>query len=451
MFVIVYCFQGAKIVGRLSADPSMMSDHSPTNIPFDIPSYPPLVDLDPSSDHHLNTSGEEQLAAGSSLNTHQASDHLRDGFFADNGARTDPDSGDDILEKRSSEHSTKLHQQPVINRDNLDHTAVPDTTASAAAGGSNVHVTANLGASSMSESWEELHNVNGVNRTSSNVSLDNTELEEASMQEVVEGNLELEVGSLHVTEWNLTHSLKLRDTDTRPRAFNVEEEKEEEKEEEENSDKSESENNDKEQKLSKEAVSDSSSSKLSSPTHESSMGISVVGSGVVGDGDGERGCIGTGEGMEWWKEAMAETQNVSDDIDSLVEQLETDGTGRGEKNRESKGVEDAHPFPFMSQSSPAIEGDKSTTKKASTISSGDVIDLDRSDEVVNTERRTGGGGSEPSKSLGKTSGYSSTDSLNSIGRRSKTGESECGTSSTLYILFHVYALIYMSVVCDAMC
>ena len=94
--------------------------------------------------------------------------------------------------------------------------------------------------------------------------------------------------------------------------------------------------------------------------------------------------------------------------------------------------------PFESLSSSAVEGDKCTAKKAFTKSSNNVIDLDRSDEVVNIERR---GGSEPSKSLDKTSVYSSTDSLNSTGRRSKT------VWHCIYILFHVYTLMYMYVVC----
>lgn len=440
VFVIVYCIQGAKIVGRLSADPSMMAHHSPNSRPFPISSYPPLEDLNLSSDRHFNTSEEEQLAAGSSLNTHQASDHSGDGF-AHNDARTDPGIEDSDQEKGTSdkdELNTKLRQQPVVSRDNLDDIAITET----APAGDGANTTASFGTSSVSESWEELHNVNGVDRTGSNVSLDNTELE-ASMQEAGKSDLEVEVGSLRVTEWNLVHSLKLRDSELRPSSFN-EEEEEEEKEEEGNSEESESESNDKEQKLSKGTVSDSSSSKLSSPTYEGSKGISIVGSGV-GDGDGERGCVAVGEGMEWWKEAMAETQNVTDDIDSLVEQLETDGAGGGERKHEGKGLEDTHPFPSESQGSATIKDDKSIRKKVLTISSDGVIDLDRPGEPTNIERKTV---SEPSKSLGKTSGYSSTDSLNSAGRRSKTGESECTCAfSCVYTCVHVYVHLIRATVC----
>ena len=120
---------------------------------------------------------------------------------------------------------------------------------------------------------------------------------------------------------------------------------------------------------------------------------------------------------------MAETQNVTDDIDSLVEQLdtETDGTkrvGDGESSGSSGINKGSNPFPLKSQSSSAAHG-KASEKKTSTVSSlssDGVVNLDLNDG----RRRVSRG--DRDVELRMVAGYSSTDSVNSTGKRSKTGE-----------------------------
>ena len=411
--------QGAKVVGRVAADPSMMADNS--SHPFPILTYPPIGNLDPtSSDHHVDTTGEEQLAAGSSLNTHQSTCHQTESS-AQNDTRTDLGGGDKENVASSEVEGGQRQQRspvpPVEGDETQDLLKLPE------AGGM-----MSSGASSATGSLEDLRNVNSVHG-SSNVSLDDAELD-ASVQEVEKNGSEVEIGSVRVTEWNVAHSLKLRDTDALPDGFNKDETSEESDSDQE-----------KRQQLKGtmgEAQSDSSSSKPNSPC-EISAGISNVES-TLGNG-AEGGGVG-GAGMEWWAEAMAETQNVTDDIDSLVEQLETDVTG----GKSSGGLRDTAPLSLQSQSSSAIH-DKPTVKKTSTVSShsadGALIDLSDIAADHGISRR------EQNKALGKISAYSSTDSVNLTGRRSKTGESihihvQCTICIVQCTMYHVHVLIVQS-------
>ena len=459
--VCLILVQGAKVVGRLAADPSGMMAGSisgqATSPTMAIPSYPHIGDLDPtttatiypppppppssvSDQHHqLDTAGEEQLAAGSSLNTHKASalpppqPPEREAKDGENSTQSDLRTIDHSRGDKdgvvSSENRRAQDQEqlgllvpPIEGAENQDHLSVPETGADAGGGG----VAVSSGASSATESWEDLEKVNGViHHSGSNVSLDNAELDMGGQGMAVGGNdsvgdLEVELGSVRVTEWNLAHSLKLRDTDVRPgRMSKTKMSEESESDSDEQGDKKRSKGD---------GQSDSSSSKPNSP---SCQGISVPGQSStlspVGSqsesGAGGRVSSG-GEGMDWWREAMAETQNVTDDIDSLVEQLdtETDGTKRVEDGDSSgsSGLKGSNPFSLQSQSSSAIHG-SSSEKKTSTISSlssDGVINLDLGtlndgEKSVNRER---------DKELRKVAGYSSTDSVNSTGRRSKTGE-----------------------------
>lgn len=488
--IIFIPVQGAKVVGRLAADPSVMmagsiSDQasSPT---MTIPSYPNFAfgDLDPTSttsyppppppfqptstttdeqQHHLDTAGEEQLAAGSSLNTHKASDHpallqppdgeAKDGeSLSHSDARTADYSGrgkegvasGNDRGNQDPEQQDSLGPQ-IKGAEGKDHLSVPE----AGGGGGRDVQTVSSGASSATESWEDLEKVNGVmHHSGSNVSLDNAELDigvRGQGRAAVEGNegvddLEVELGSVRVTEWNLAHSLKLRETDTlRPCGISrtvVSEESESDSDE----------RGDKERSKG-DGESDSSSSKpnsppcqgISIPGQPSSTTLSPVGSQSGRGGGGGRVSSG-GEGMDWWRDAMAETQNVTDDIDSLVEQLdtETDGTkrvGGGESSGSSGLNKGSSPFPLQSQSSSTAHGGASE-KKTSTVSSLS------SDGVVNLDLNDGGRRVSRDRDVGlrMAVGYSSTDSVNSTGKRSKTGEwsvciNERGTSTTIILLY----------------
>jgi hypothetical protein len=296
-------------------------------------------------------------------------------------------------------------------------------------------VTVSSGASSATESWEDLEKVNGViHHSESNVSLDNAEMDiggggrgiaavELERSDGV-GGLEVELGSVRVTEWNVAHSLKLRETDVQPGGIGRTMMSEE-------SDSDSDEQGDKKRPKG-DGESDSSSSKPNSPPCQGisvpgqpSSTLSPVGSqSGSGRGGGGGGRVNSGgEGMDWWRDAMAETQNVTDDIDSLVEQLdtETDGTKRAggvDGSGSSAGLKGSNPFPLQSQSSSAVHGRAASEKKTSTVSSlssDGVVSLDLSDggRRVSRDRDVG---------LRMVAGYSSTDSVNSTGKRSKTGE-----------------------------
>ena len=106
VFVIVYCIQGAKVgVHQLTRAWWRTTLPPPSLLPSPATVGPrPLVRPLPP-----NTSREMKLAAGSSLNTHQTSDHSRD-RFTDNDKRTVPSSGEDDKEKETSDedkHNTK--------------------------------------------------------------------------------------------------------------------------------------------------------------------------------------------------------------------------------------------------------------------------------------------------------------------------------------------------------
>ena len=423
-----------------------------------IPSYPNIGDLDPtttttiyplpppppssaSDQHHqLDTVGEEQLAAGSSLNTHKASalpppqPPEREAKDGENSIQSDLRIIDHSRGDKDGVVSSEIRRAqdqeqlgslvpPIEGAESQDHLSVPEAGADAGGGGG---VTVSSGASSATESWEDLEKVNGViHHSGSNVSLDNAELDIGGQGMAVGGNdsvgdLEVELGSVHVTEWNLAHSLKLRDTDIRPgRISKTETSEESESDSDEQGDK---------MRPKGDGQSDSSSSKPNSPPCQ---GISVPGQSSTLSPIGSQSESGAGgrvssggEGMDWWREAMAETQNVTDDIDSLVEQLdtETDGTKRvGDGNSSGgSGHKGSNPFSLQSQSSSAIHN-SSSEKKTSTISSLS------SDGAMNLDLGTLNDGErsvsrERDKELRKVAGYSSTDSVNSTGRRSKTGE-----------------------------
>ena len=474
--VCIIPVQGAKIVGRLAADPSGMMAGSisgqATSPTMAIPSYPNIGDLDPtttatiyppprpppsstSDQHHqLDTAGEEQLAAGSSLNTYKASAlpppqpperEAKDGENStQSGLRTIDHGrgGKDGVVSSENRRAQDREQQgslvpPIEGAESQDHLSVPETGGDAGGGGGGVTVSS--GASSATESWEDLEKVNGViHHSGSNVSLDNAELDIGGNDGV--GDLEVELGSVHVTEWNLAHSLKLRDMDIRPGGISKTETSEEsESDSDEQGDK---------KRLKDDGQSDSSSSKPNSPPCQ---GISVPGQSSTFSPVGSQSESGAGgressrgEGMEWWREAMAETQNVTDDIDSLVEQLdtETDGTkrvGDGDSGGGS-GLKGSNPFSLQNQSSSAIH-DRSSEKKASNISSlssDGVINLDLG--ALNDGERSVS--RERDKELRKVAGYSSTDSVNSTGRRSKTGE--------WFVCISVYEIMRCTCTCKNM-
>lgn len=466
--------QGAKVVGRLAADPSGMmagsmsgQASSPT---VSIPGYPSVGDLDPTATaytypteppstsdqlHQLDTAGEEQLAAGSSLNTHKASTHhppqpleseTKDGESS--SQRTTDYSGREKVGVASSDNRGAHDREQqgslvpqIEGAESKDLLSVPE--ASADGGG----VTVSSGASSATESWEDLEKVNGViHHCESNVSLDNAELDMGEQRiAAVEGDngvgdLEVELGSVRVTEWNLAHSLKLRDTDVRPGGISKTDTIEEsESDSDEQGDK---------KRPKGDGQSDSSSSKPNSPPCQ---GISIPGQSSTLSPVGSQGGRGAGggrvssggEGMDWWRDAMAETQNVTDDIDSLVEQLdtETDGTkkvGGGDSNsrgsKRCKGLSSSTIY------------DKTSEKKTLTISSlssDGGIDLDQA--ALND------GGRRASRDrdveLRMVARYSSTDSVNSTGRRSKTGGwfvcSKC-THNIIFIHVYMYRASIMS-------
>ena len=444
--------QGAKIVGRLAADPSAIMagniSNQATSPTMAIPSYPNIGDLDPTTtttypfppppsssmvtDHHhqLDTAEEEQLAAGSSLNTHKESAHPppqpseeeakhRESSTQSDAINVDHRRGEVGCSK--SRGAQNQEQQgslmPLIEgAESQDHLSVPAEAVGTDAGGGGVTVSS--GASSATESWEDLEKANGViHHSGSNVSLDNAELDISGQGIALErndgsDNLEVELGSVRVTEWNLAHSLKLRDTDVQPDGINKTETSEEsESDSDEQGDK-------KRPNRDGQSQTNSSSSKPNSPPCQ---GISIPGqpstlSPPIGSQSERGGRVSSGgEGMDWWREAMAETQNVTDDIDSLVEQLdtETDGTKR-------VGGDDSSSSGLQSQSSSAIHG-RPSEKKTSTVSTHStdgIINLDLA-ALNDGERRVS---RERGKELQKVAGYSSTDSMNSAGRRSRTGE-----------------------------
>ena len=442
--------QGSKIVGRLAADPNgmMAGSTSPTRPTLAIPSYPTIGHLDPisppppmSEHHHLDTVGEEQLAAGSSLNTHKVSDHPlphevegKEESSSQSDSRTDRSGGGrEGVGSGKSEGARHREQQgslvpPIEGAESQDRLSVPEVGDGGGSSGGMV----SSGASSATESWEDLEEkVNGVVHSGSNVSLNNAELDvnAQGIPDQVNEDLEMELGSVRVTEWNLAHSLKLRDTDVRPDVGINKTEMSEESE-------SDSDEQGVEKRLKGDGQSDSSSSKPNSPPCQ---GISIPGQSTLYPTSSlsERGGrVSGGEGMEWWKEAMAETQNVTDDIDSLVEQLEveTDGTKRvGGGGDSGTGLRQLGPFSLQSQSSSAIH-DKHTEKKISTVSSRSTDGMISVDMAASNdgERRVG---RERDKELRRVAGYSSTDSVNSSGRRSKTGG-----SLYVYITTHVSIL-----------
>lgn len=416
----------------------MMAGSSPTTSSFPIPSYPPLMNLDPTHEHLVDSNGEEQLAAGSSLTTHKANDQS-DESSTYNKAETDHVTETDKKKVITSDEDAKVQQklssrQPAEGgEDNVDLLAVPE------AGGA---VTASSGGSSVTESWEELRDVNGtstIHHSSSHVSLENAELTDG-VQEVEKTRLEVELGSVRVTEWNLAHSLKLRDSLVRPDGFKEEGEGEGEGEGEEKSS-SESDSEDQKQ-LQGDILSDStsSSSKPSSPT---SAGIAIVGSPQTGPtGNGEMGGGGEGgegggggvEGMEWWREAVAESQNVTDDIDSLVEQLETDGTsGRGARVGQAVGVGGGGGGRGGVGNSVGIG---SATTPLSSRSHSSVNDS--RDGTVNLDQLEKASGNKRTESEQNkmNSNYPSTDSVSST--TGKRGESVCSCACTPVPSLHVY-------------
>lgn len=463
---IIILVQGAKIVGRLAADPSGMmagsiSSGQASSPTMTIPGYPSIGDLDPTvatyppppplppsssmaDQQHLDTAGEEQLAAGSSLNTHKASalpppqPPEREANDGENLSQIDARTAD--YSRRENEGVASNDSRGAQDREqrgslmpqvegaegtSKDRLSVPDADTSGGSGGG---LAVSSEASSATESWEDLEKVNGViHHSGSNVSLDNAELDiggegiYAGGRSGNIGDLEVELGSVRVTEWNLAHSLKLRDTDVRSgRISKTDTSEESESESDEQEDK---------KKPKGDGQSDSSSSKPNSPPCQ---GISIPGQsstlspvgGQSAGGAGGRVSSG-GEGMDWWRDAMAETQNVTDDIDSLVEQLDTETDGvmkaEGGDSSGSRGIKGSNPFSLQSQGSSAIHN-RASEKKTSTISSlssDGVINLDPT-ALNEGERRMN---RERDVELRKAVGYSSTDSVNSTGRRSKTGES----------------------------
>ena len=350
-----------------------MADSTPPSSPFPIPSYPPSTDLnptselcpEPTSDLHPNSGEEEKLAAGSSLTTHQAKAKDNPSQNSTRVSELDGDKGmnsDDVIKR--DQKSLSSPQLAAGDGDKGGLLAVPEASDVAALSSE---------ANAANESWENLDISNGVHGSSSNVSLDENAELDASVREAMNTDLEVELGSVRVTEWNVAHSLKLRDNETLRPGVSKEERNEE------NEDESDVQNERKQ--LRNEVLSDSSSSKPSSPP----PGIAIVGSPRSSAGNGERGGAngGSGEGMDWWKDAMAESQNVTDDIDSLVEQLETDGEG-------SKLV-----------GSTPLSSESHASQTMKTPNDG-VINLD--------ERPVGRGGDERGREL------------SSSGRRSKTGE-----------------------------
>lgn len=437
--------QGAKVVGRLAADPSGMMAGSitdqATSPTMAIPSYPNIGDLNPTATTiTYDTAGEEQLAAGSSLTTHKVSAHpsplSSEGEAKDRESSTQTDArttdcgrgykeGVASSESRGDQNREQQGSlvQPIEGAESHDCSS-RSGPAEAVGGdaGRGGGVTVSSGASSATESWEDLEKVNGIiHHSGSNVSLDNAELDISGQGITLErnnggdDNLEVELGSVRVTEWNLAHSLKLRDTNVRPDGINKTETSEEsESDSDELGDK-------KRPNGDGQSQSDSSSSKPNSPP---SQGISIPGQpstlSPIGSQSEKGGRVSRGgEGLDWWREAMAETQNVTNDIDSLVEQLdtETDGT----KKVGGEGFKGSNPFSQQSQSSSVAHG-KPSEKKTSTVSSHStdgIINLDLGSLNDGERSRVS---REREKELQKVAGYSSTDSVNSVGRRSKTGE-----------------------------
>lgn len=426
--------QGAKIVGRLVADRSvMMAGHVPLVSPtLAIPSYPSIGDLEPTmSDGHqqLNTTGEEQLAAGRSLNTHKISARPYE-VEAESGESSTQTGSKSIHHSRGDKDRTTSNESERAQgrKQDLLVPQISESPVAVEACSGEGGLSMNSGASSVTESWEDLEvkTNSEIHQSGSNVSLDNVELA-VSVQEIVEGNacdLEMELGSLHVNEWNLAHSLKLRDVDAQPDMIDKSEMSEDESE-------SNSNNRIESYRRSKESdQSDSSSSKPNSPPP--CQYISVPGQpsstlSLISSQSEMVGRMSGTEGMDWWKEAMAKTQNVTDDIDSLVDQLdatEIDGTKRVAGDDGSGRPKRSIPSSLLSQSTSAIhdkpsEGKMTLSQSVLSHSTDCVINLDVATVNDQENRMT----REQIRELQCDVGHSSTDFVTSAGGRSKTSAS----------------------------
>ena len=143
--------------------------------------------------------------------------------------------------------------------------------------------------------------------------------------------------SVEVTEWNVTHSLRLREEEL-PAEYtstleNIGEKDEEEKEEEEE-EKEENKEEEEEQKSAQissgaaiAATSEQTQGKLledsldrltfdtTFPNGQPSSSSAAITNTTAPSGD-----------MDWWTEAFAETQNITEDFDALVQRMEEGGT-----------------------------------------------------------------------------------------------------------------------------
>ena len=443
-FVYNVCMlmQGAKIVGRLAADSSvMMASNVPLVSPtMAIPSYPNIGDLEPTmSDKHqqINTTGEEQLAAGRSLNTHKisADPHEVEAECGENSMHT----GSKCVDHSRQDKNRTSNESKRAQGGKQQYVLVPQISESqehlsaVEAGSGEGGVTTSSGASSVTESWEDLEvKTNSViHQSGSNVSLDNVELA-VSVQEIVERNvsdLEMELGSVHVNEWNLVHSLKLRDVDAQPNMIDKSEMSEDDSESDSNKQRGSYERS-KESNQSDSSSSNPNSSPpcqytcISVPGQPSSTTLSLISSQseMVGR-------VSCAEGMEWWKEAMDRTQNITDDIDSLVEQLditEVDDNKRvaGDDGSVGPTCKRSSPSSLQSQSSSAVydkpsKKTKTLSKSCLSHSVDGVINLDVAalNEQENRMSR------ERTRELRCDAGHSSRDFVNSAGGRSKTSGS----------------------------
>lgn len=223
-------------------------------------------------------------------------------------------------------------------------------------------------------------------KSGSNVSLENVELE-ADISELESAKLTEE--SVHITEWNVAHSLKLRDTEfvtegsLSPQSGERNETEKEEEEEEEESE---------------------SSEDVGSPDENLSIGAMDSGGGIVAsreekeeEKEGNGGS--KGEGMSWWTDAMAESQNEIDNLDALVEKCEDEDSSRTKE----LSTTDQSLAPTQSMNG-------NTEQRTLKQSSNGSIDLAAS------ERRF-----EEGNRPDRISRRSSTDSINSIGKKRTTG------------------------------
>ena len=305
-------------------------------------------------------SEEEQLAVGSILANFESGSTKVENKTRKNG-------GEALKDIRITEKTDEVDRDTVSEMSSSPLPMDQDATTATESGSGDLLAVPEVGTTLSSGT---------SSKSGSNVSLENVELE-ADISELESTNLTEE--SVSVTEWNVTHSLKLRDGEKTVAQIDKKNKAEEENE---------------------------SSEDSGSPDENLKVEVVDSNSGMFsgkegGEKEEDKGSGGnTGGGMSWWADAMAESQNEIDNLDALVEECKD-----GDASRTKDSSTPDQPIQSLNGQTKGA-----TVKQPSNGSVDKAASESKFDE---------------SKKLGRMSGRSSTDSINSIGKNKSTGIIVC--------------------------